>query len=102
MKNMNTNGRPKYRISVVINTTFKPARDVHLGIVNYILSGGIGTPLLFVAGNGTSPANVKTFAENRIDGMIFCGVRQGIVRDFLRLMPDHPPVVLSTHASRSA
>ena len=95
---MNTNGSPKYRIGVVINTTFKPARDVHLGIVNYILSGGIGTPLLFVAGNGTSPANVKTFAENRIDGMIFCGVRQRIVREFLRLMPDHPPVVLSTHA----
>ena len=95
---MNTNGRQKYRIGVVINTTFKPARDVHLGIVNYILSGGIGTPLLFVAGNGTSPANVKTFAENRIDGMIFCGVRQRIVREFQRLMPDHPPVVLSTHA----
>ena len=95
---MNANGSPRYRIGVVINTTFKPARDVHLGIVNYLLSGGIGTPLLFIAGNGTSPANVKAFAGRDLDGMIFCGVRQEIIRDFLRLMPDHPPVVLSTHA----
>ena len=95
---MNTNGKPRYRIGVVINTTFKPARDVHLGIVKYILSGNIGMPLLFIACNGTSPANVKAFAEHDLDGMIFCGVRHDIVRDFLRLMPDHPPVVLSTHA----
>lgn len=98
MEKENDNRMSGKRIGVVINTTFKPARDVHLGVVNYILSGGIGTPLLFVAGNGTSPANVQAFAEHGIDGMIFCGVRQGIVRDFLRLMPDHPPVVLSTHA----
>ena len=61
----------KYRIGIVINTTFKPARDVHLGIVNYLLSGGIGTPLLFVAGNGTSPANIKAFAEQVGDRIFF-------------------------------
>ena len=91
------NDRPKYRIGVVINTTFKPARDVHLGIVNCLLSGGIGVPLLFVAGNGTLPANVKAFAEHGLDGMIFCGVRKAIVLEFLRLMPDHPPVVVTSH-----
>ena len=87
----------KYRIGIVINTTFKPARDVHLGIVNYLLSGGIGTPLLFVAGNGTSPANIKAFAEHDLDGIIVCGVRMAIVLEFLRLMPDHPPVVVTSH-----
>ena len=92
------NGSPKYRIGVVVNTTFKPARDVHLGIVNCLHSGGIGKPLLFIAGNGTSPANLKAFAEHGLDGMIFCGVRQAIVRDFLFLMPDHPPVVVTSHA----
>ena len=92
------NDRPKHRIGVVINTTFKPARDIHLGIVNCLLSGGIGVPLLFVAGNDTLPANVKAFAEHGLDGMIFCGVRKAIVLEFLSLMPDHPPVVLSTHA----
>ena len=91
------NDRPKHRIGVVINTTFKPARDVHLGIVNCLLSGGIGVPLLFVAGNGTSPANVKAFAEHGLDGMIFCGVRKAIVLEFLSLMPDHPPVVVTSH-----
>ena len=94
---MNMRGRPKYRIGVVINTTFKPARDVHLGIVNCLLSGGIGVPLLFVAGNGTLPANVKAFAEHGLDGMIFCGVRKAIVLEFLSLMPDHPPVVITSH-----
>lgn len=91
------NDRPKHRIGVVINTTFKPARDVHLGIVNCLFSGGIGVPLLFVAGNGTSPANVKAFAEHGLDGMIFCGVRKAIVLEFLSLMPDHPPVVVTSH-----
>lgn len=91
------NDRPKHRIGVVINTTFKPARDVHLGIVNCLLSGGIGVPLLFVAGNGTSPANVKAFAEHGLDGMIFCGVRKAIMLEFLSLMPDHPPVVVTSH-----
>ena len=91
------NDRPKHRIGVVINTTFKPARDVHLGIVNCLLSGGTGVPLLFVAGNGTLPANVKAFAEHGLDGMIFCGVRKAIVLEFLSLMPDHPPVVVTSH-----
>ena len=98
MEKENDNRMSGKRIGVVINTTFKPARDVHLGIVKYLLAGGVGTPLLFIAGNGTSPANVKAFAEHDLDGMIFCGVRHDIVRDFLRLMPDHPPVVLSSHA----
>ena len=91
------NDRPKHRIGVVINTTFKPARDVHLGIVNCLLSGGTGVPLLFVAGNGTLPASVKAFAEHGLDGMIFCGVRKAIVLEFLSLMPDHPPVVVTSH-----
>ena len=88
----------KYRIGVVVNTTFKPARDVHLGIVNCLLSGDIGKPLLFIAGTGTSPSNLKAFAEHGLDGMIFCGVRRAIIQEFLRLMPDHPPVVVTSHA----
>ena len=76
------NDRPKHRIGVVITTTFKPARDVHLGIVNCLLSGGIGVPLPFVAGNGTSPANVQAFAENGIDGIVeSASPRYKIVQD---------------------
>lgn len=94
---MTENSQGKSRIGLVINTTVKPSRDVFLAMVNCFHSGNLGKPLLFVAGNGTSPANIKTFAENDLDGMLFCGVRHDIVLNFFRLMPDHPPVVLCTY-----
>ncbi len=92
-------GRARRRIGLVINPSVKPNRDVHLGIVKHILFGNLGKPLLFMAGSGTLPANVKAFAENRLDGMIFCGMRRDVLMDFLRLMPDHPPIVVCTYAA---
>ena len=92
----------KGRIGLVINTAIKPSRDVHLGVVNCLHSSLEARPLLFVAGSGTSPENIKKFAENDLDGMIFCGLRRDIAVEFGKIMPDHPPVVLCTYAPLTA
>ena len=91
-------GRKNGRIGIVVNTAVKPSRDILLGVMDRIHSANCGKPLLFLAGSATSPANINTFAENGLDGMIFCGVRRDIFVSFGRLMPDHPPVVLCTYA----
>lgn len=91
-------GRKNGRIGIVVNTAVKPSRDILLGVMDRIHSANCGKPLLFLAGSATSPANIKTFAENGLDGMIFCGVRRDISVSFGRLMPDHPPVVLCTYS----
>ena len=82
------------RIGVVINTGLKPNRDVLGNIVHYIQVENLGKPLLFQASGGTLPENIKLFASNKLDGMIVCGVRHEVVVDFLRLMPNHPPIVV--------
>jgi LacI family transcriptional regulator len=92
----------KGRIGLVINTAIKPSRDVHLGVVNCLHSSLEARPLLFVAGSGTSPENIKKFAENDLDGMIFCGLRRDIAVEFGKIMPNHPPVVLCTYAPLTA
>ncbi len=95
-------GTRSRRIGLVINTALKPSRDFLLGAVNGIHSGGLGKPLLFLAGSATSPVNIRSFAENGLDGMIFCGLRRDIAVEFGRLMPNHPSVVLCTYAPLSA
>ena len=85
------------RIGVVINAVLKPSRDVMCDVVHYIHSENLGKPLLFQASGGTLPENIKLFASNNLDGMIFCGVRREVVGAFLRLMPDHPPLVVCTY-----
>ncbi|MBR1588740.1 MAG: substrate-binding domain-containing protein [Kiritimatiellae bacterium] len=102
---MNENGAkdppgPKsMNVGLAVNPAVKPSRDVFLGLVHAIHSRRDCRPLLFSAGSATSPEHLKAFAEDgRLRGMIICGVRRDIVLDFLRLMPDHPPVVLCTYA----
>ena len=90
--------RKKGRIGIVINTAVKPSRDIMLGLMDRLHSSSYGKPLLFLAGNGTSPANLKSFVESGLDGMIFCGVRRDILLEFARLVPERPPVVLCTYA----
>ena len=94
-----SNGRriPERRIGIVINMVLKPSRDVLGNVVHYIHTESLGKPLLFQACGGTLPENIKLFAENKLDGMIVCGVRREVVVDFLRLMPDHPPIVICTY-----
>lgn len=88
----------KGNVGIVVNGTVKPSRDVRLGVLHELYSRNCGRPLQFMAGNGTRAANIKAFAENgNVQGLIVCGVRREIVTDFLRLMPNHPPVVLCTY-----
>ena len=94
MEKENDNRMSGKRIGVVINAVLKPSRDVMCDVVHYIHSENLGKPLLFQASGGTLPENIKLFASNNLDGMIFCGVRREVVGAFLRLMPDHPPLVV--------
>ena len=87
----------KYRIGVVINAVLKPSRDVMCGVIHCVQSECLGKPLLFQASGGTLPENIKSFAANDLDGMIFCGLRREVIVEFLRLMPDHPPLVVCTY-----
>ena len=97
MEKENDNRMSGKRIGVVINAVLKPSRDVMCDVVHYIHSENLGKPLLFQASGGTLPENIKLFASNNLDGMIFCGVRREVVGAFLRLMPDHPPLVVCTY-----
>ena len=97
MEKENDNRMSGKRIGVVINAVLKPSRDVICDVVHYIHSENLGKPLLFQASGGTLPENIKLFASNNLDGMIFCGVRREVVGAFLRLMPDHPPLVVCTY-----
>lgn len=90
--------RKKGRIGIIINTTVKPSRDILLGVMYCLNSGRYEKPLLFLAGNGTLPENIRSFVECGLDGMIFCGVRREILMEFSRLVPDRPPVVICTYA----
>ena len=85
------------RIGLVVNTSSKPSSDVLLGAVSCLRSYGIVRPLLFLANGGTRPENIKVFAGNDIDGLLFCGVRREVVCEFFRLMPDHPPLVVCVY-----
>ena len=97
MKKNNGRRVSERRIGIVINAVLKPSRDVLGNVVHYIHTESLGKPLLFQACGGTLPENIKLFAENKLDGMIVCGVRREVVVDFLRLMPDHPPIVICTY-----
>lgn len=97
MENENGGSVSGKRIGVVINAVLKPSRDVMCDVVHYIHSENLGKPLLFQASGGTQPENIRLFASNNLDGMIFCGVRREVVGAFLRLMPDHPPLVVCTY-----
>lgn len=97
MEKENDNRMSGKRIGVVINAVLKPSRDVMCDVVHYIHSENLGKPLLFQASGGTLPENIKLFASNNLDGMIFCGVRREVAGAFLRLMPDHPPLVVCTY-----
>ena len=90
-------GIPGRRIGVVINAVLKPSRDVMCGVIHCVQSECLGKPLLFQASGGTLPENIKSFAANDLDGMIFCGLRREVIVEFLRLMPDHPPLVVCTY-----
>lgn len=94
-------GIPGRRIGVVINAVLKPSRDVMCGVIHCVQSECLGKPLLFQASGGTLPENIKSFAANDLDGMIFCGLRREVIVEFLRLMPDHPPLVVCTYYSLS-
>ena len=90
-------GIPGRRIGVVINAVLKPSREVMCGVIHCVQSECLGKPLLFQASGGTLPENIKSFAANDLDGMIFCGLRREVIVEFLRLMPDHPPLVVCTY-----
>ena len=89
------------RIGVVINTGLKPNRDVLGNVIHYIQTENLGKPLLFQASGGTLPENLKAFASNNLDGLVICGVRREVIVEFLRRMPDHPPLVICTYDSLS-
>ena len=97
MKKESGNRNPEKRIGVVINMGLKPSRDVLGNVVHYVLTENLGKPLLFQASGGTLPENIKLFASNKLDGMIVCGLRREMVVEFLRLMPNHPPIVVCTY-----
>ena len=88
-------------IGLVVNTSVKPSVDALIGAMKHIHANNVTRPLLFLASGGTRPENIKAFVENDIDGLLFCGVRKEIVRDFFRIMPDHPPVVICSYAPLS-
>lgn len=84
-------------IGMVINTAVKPSRDVMLGIVDCVRQYGYVRPKLFHGNAATVPSHIATFAAEGVDGLIFCGMRKEIVVDFLRLMPNHPPLVVCAY-----
>ena len=81
-------------IGMVINTAVKPTRDVMLGILDCARRRKLAFPRLFHASAATSPENLAKFARSGLDGILMCGVRREIVREFLRIQPCHPPIVL--------
>ena len=97
MEKENDNRMSGKRIGVVINAVLKPSREVMCGVIHCVQSECLGKPLLFQASGGTLPENIKSFAANDLDGMIFCGLRREVIVEFLRLMPDHPPLVVCTY-----
>ena len=84
-------------IGMVVNTAVKPCRDVMLGIIDCVRQHRLVRPRLFHGSAATVPHNIATFAAEGIDGLIFCGMREEIVTDFLRMMPDHPPLVICNY-----
>lgn len=88
-------------IGMVINTAVMFSRDVMVGIMDYVRQYIQVMPKFFHGSAATSPHNIAGFASHDMDGLIFCGMRKDIVMDFLREMPDHPPVVLCTYSPLS-
>ena len=83
---------------MVINTAIKPSRDEMLGIMDAIREMRPGArPRFFHATPATKPSNIAAFASDGVDGLIFCGVRAKTMIDFVKLMPNHPPIVLSVY-----
>lgn len=88
-------------LGMVINTAVKPCRDVLLGILE-CLRLHPQVRLSFFHGNAaTSPRNIADFASSGMDALLFCGMRWEIVEEFLREMPDHPPIVANLYAPLS-
>ena len=52
---------------------------------------------IVVNGMSNSKRN-SPFANSGIDGIVTCGVRRDIVLDFLRVMPNHPPMVVCAYS----
>ena len=91
----------KLVIGMVINTATKPSRDVMLGIMDDVLDRPDVVPRLFHASPATTAKNLIKFIESGVDGLIFCGVRKGIVLSFAKAMPNHPPAVVVTNLAVS-
>ncbi len=92
----------KLRIGAVVNTAFKPSREVLRGIERQIVNRSPAYPNLtlryFLGSAATTSENLAAFAISGIDVMIFCGIRRETVFKFIKDSPDHPPVVIATYS----
>ena len=95
---MKRRSQKSFRLGLVVNTAIKPSRDVMLGVLDAVRNRQLYEPLFFHASAATSPGNLAKFASSGVDGIVVCGVRYEIAMDFLRLCPNHPPIVFCVHS----
>ena len=80
------------RIGIVIQTEFKPCRDMMLGVMNFLETHPEVSLRLFHASPATTVENLAKFASFDLDGLFLCGLAKDLVYRFLESCPDHPPV----------
>lgn len=89
-------------IGLVLDTTVRPCRDIALEIARCSHEHGDIGVRIFYGSPATTVRNLAEFATSGLDGMVVCGFRRELVRQFLKAVPERPPVVLGTYAPMSA
>jgi len=85
-------------IGLVVNTFIKPHRDVMLGWMRYGRSHSDVELRFFFASVATTTKNLLAFARSGIDAIVFCGLQEETVVDFLKANHANMPMVVCTHA----
>ncbi len=85
-------------LGVVVNVADKPSRDL-LGGVEQCAWSRLGIrPKFFLGSPGTKPEHVEEFVATGMDAIIFSGLRQSTVFDFVKTHKDEPPVVMFSNS----
>ena len=85
------------RIGLVIQTEFKPCRDMMLSLMDFAGTHPEVRLRLFHASPATTEENLAEFASLNLDGLFLCGLAKDLVYRFLKTSPDHPPLALCVY-----
>lgn len=85
------------RIGMVIATEIKPTRDMMMGLVDFAYAHEELELRFFHATLVTTPENIAAFVATGVEGLVFCGIPRDTLIRYLRLFPDHPPMVASLY-----